>query len=53
MARISIYNKSPSEEGVVKAILIYYVCCLFIFTCSLRIFSLFEKHTELYLLNKQ
>lgn len=53
MVRISINNKSPSEEDVVKAISVYYVYCLFIFTYSLCIFSLLKTHTQIYLLNKQ
>lgn len=53
MVRISINSKSPSEEDVVKAILVYYVYCLFIFTYSLCIFSLLKTHTRIYLLNKQ
>lgn len=53
MVRISTYNKSPSEEGAVQAIPVYYVYRLLLFTHSLCIFSLFEKHTQMYLLNKQ
>lgn len=48
MVRISIYNKPPSEEGVVKAILVSYVYCLFIFTHSLCIFSPFKKHADVF-----
>lgn len=53
MVRISINSKSPSEEDVVKAVSVYYVYCLFIFTNSLCIFSLLKTHTRIYLLNKQ